>query len=389
MKIPISRLRVADDQDLVRVRRHARLIAEAAGLPIQDQTRLITALSEIARNAVQHAGGGAVDFMLRGGEADTMLEARVYDEGPGIADVQRVMSERFADRGAKGLGVAGSRRLVQRFEIETGDNGSNITLGMRIPPGERRRIQTIAQEAADALAEAASEDPHEELVRQNRALAESLAEKDFLIREIHHRVKNNFQLISSLARLQARRAEGVEAKSLLESLAVRIRALGLAHEQLYQFDDLSRVNLQAFVNQLCTSLESAFVTPGQEVHIHCQVRDDLVLNQDEAMDVGVILNELVTNAIKHGFPGDRSGDVTIASEMTDDELILMVSDNGVGNPDFSKLALDSESLGMRLLNSSVRKLNGEVEFLDPEQGAAVRITLPRARGKSRAFQAVI
>jgi two-component sensor histidine kinase len=389
VKIPVARLQVQDDHDLLRVRRHARLIADAAGLTVRDQTRLITALSEIARNAIQHGRGGEVDFVLRHDAGENLLEAQVRDQGPGIGDVERVLKERFAERSGAGLGVAGSRRLVHRFIVDTGPHGTSITLGMRMPSADPAAIESAARNAIDAVAEAVSENPHEELVHQNRALVESLAEKDFLIREIHHRVKNNFQLISSLARIQARRAKGAEAKTLLESLAMRIRALGLAHEQLYLFDDLTQVGLKSFVGQLCASLRAAFVSPEQQIEIRCDLRNDILLNQDQAMDVGIILNELVTNSIKHAFPGHRSGEIVIESDVTDNELALTVRDDGVGHPDLAGMAESGESLGLRLLQSSVRKLGGDVTFLESIRGAAVRITVPGINGQARAFQSVI
>lgn len=388
MKIPVARIKVQNDQDLLSVRRHARLISQAAGLPVRDQTRMITALSEIARNAVEYGGGGHVDFVLRRETGENLAEARVYDEGPGIRDVDHVLNERFVDRVGRGLGVAGSRRLVHRFVVETSPAGTSITLGMRMPPGDEQRLEDAARDAIEALAQSASDNPHEELVRQNRALVESLAEKDFLIREIHHRVKNNFQLISSLARLQARRAQGAEARTLLESLSMRIRALGLAHEQLYRFDDLSQVGLKAFVTQLCTSLQATFVGPDQDIRITCMMHDDITLTQDEAMDLGIIVNELVTNAIRHGFPDSARGEVNVESETLDNAFALIVRDNGISSTRFAEDGVDGESLGIRLVRSSVRKLDGDIEFLSSDDGTAVRVTLPRI-STARAFQSVI
>ncbi len=382
MNYPITRLILANDSDLVRLRRGARVIADTVGLTPQDQTRMITAISEVARNALQYAEGGVIDFGVRENSDDRTLTVTVSDEGLGIHNVQTKMKTKPE---GDSLGIAGAQKLVDHFSLDTGSNGTVVQLAMALPRTRRpESAQELASRAVEAVSNAYADDPHEELVRQNRALMESLSEKDFLMREIHHRVKNNFQLISSLARLQAGRAKGEEARVLLESLAVRIRALGLAHEQLYRFEDISRVSFRDFLTALGGSLEAAFVAPDQHIKINSEVHDDAILDQDDALNLGLVVNELVTNSVKHGFPNGQSGEIVIVGAVEDMQGTVSVQDNGVGDVDFARKIMDSDSLGMRLLQGSVRKIGGEMEIGEREGGGlSVSVTFP-LRAQQRA-----
>ena len=360
MRLPVTRLTLESGADIMRLRHSARVIAETVNLSAPDQTRLVTAVSEVARNYVQAGGGALTDFHIRENGDGYSLLATLRTDGQGEIHGDEILGN---------LERSTARRLVHDFEMEGDPNELVIRLSMNLPALEDgETMETLASRAMDAVTQTVADDPHEEMVNQNLALMESLSEQDFLIREIHHRVKNNFQLISSLARLQAGRAHGQEANVLLESLAMRIRALGLAHEQLYRFEDITRVSFREFLSSLCGSLEAAFVSPGQSIKIDCAVTGDTTLGQDMALNIGLVVNELVTNAIKHAFPGGESGKITLGGTVDGERACISVSDDGVGNQEFADNMSSHDSLGMRLLQSSVRRIHGEMTAKEAEGG---------------------
>jgi PAS domain S-box-containing protein len=221
----------------------------------------------------------------------------------------------------------------------------------------------------------------EDITRQKRAednLKAALREKEVLLKEIHHRVKNNLQVISSLLRLQSRgQARGPAQEPLLASQA-RIRSMALVHESLYQSKDLARVDFAVYIRKLTGQLFSLYRTDPARIRLALRLgRTPLSINQ--AIPCGLIINELVSNALKHAFPGGRSGRILV--ELTaggDGTVRLAVRDNGVGFPD----GLDyrkTSSLGMQIVRGLVDQLGGRLT-LDGRNGTDVVIVFPRAGG---------
>ena len=161
-------------------------------------------------------------------------------------------------------------------------------------------------------------------------LLTSLREKEVLLKEIHHRVKNNLQVISSLLSLQADTSGDQHLRTLLGESRNRVRSMALVHERLYHSDDLGRVEFQEYVSTLAAELVRSFGHPG----VTCTVQaDPISLGIDTAVPCGLILNEMLTNALKHAFPGDMTGTVTIEVNRIDDEHVrLSVRDSGKGFP---------------------------------------------------------
>lgn len=168
---------LARETDIVLVRQRARRIAELVGLKAQDRTRFTTALSEIARNAVEHAHGGEVEFRLVGREWPQRLEARVHDDGPGIANLAEVLSGAYQSPRGMGVGILGARRLAEVFEIETTPGrGTTVTLGKMLPPAAKLLGAADIRRIADALARDIVLDPLLELRGRDRELLLSLEE---------------------------------------------------------------------------------------------------------------------------------------------------------------------------------------------------------------------
>ena len=210
------------------------------------------------------------------------------------------------------------------------------------------------------------------------ALRDSLAEKTTLLQEVHHRVKNNLQIISSLLNLQA---DQVQDAAVLELLAVtrnRVGAMALLHENLYQSESLARLNLPEYVKSLCAHLLRAAGPIRARVQLECHVEPGTIsLELDQAVPCGLLLNELVTNALKHAFPGERSGCIRVTLERATPQTVgLTVADDGAGLP----VTLDprsTSSLGLQLVSLLTQQLHGTVNF-ERGQGTAVHILFPNS-----------
>ncbi len=201
-------------------------------------------------------------------------------------------------------------------------------------------------------------------------IKQSLKEKEVLLREIHHRVKNNLQIISSLLSLQSRYIKDKEAFELFMESQARVKSIAGVHEKLYQSKDLTRVDFADYIKSLSSNLLYTYAAYPNLIKLNINV-EDVSLNIETAIPLGLIVNELLTNSIKHAFPDGREGEIRIDLRPTDDRIELVVGDNGVGFPedlDFRK----TESLGMQLVFELVDQLDGEIE-LDRSHGTEFKI----------------
>ncbi len=223
--------------------------------------------------------------------------------------------------------------------------------------------QTYLEAAAFDLAQAIKRSRSEKLVR------ESLKEKEDLLREIHHRVKNNMQVVTSLLNLQARKITDQEALKAIRESQDRIQVMSLVHETLYRSDDLHSISMKEYFTRLAHDIIKLY--PGS---VQCRITaDDVTLSINDAIPVGLIANELVTNAFKHAFPDGRKGEIQIRlGKMDNDELELVVSDNGVGIADSIDLQ-KSKTLGLQLVSRLAEgQLGGTLEVVR-ENGSAFHV----------------
>jgi PAS domain S-box-containing protein len=205
------------------------------------------------------------------------------------------------------------------------------------------------------------------------ALRQSLREKEFLLKEVHHRVKNNLQIISSLLRLQSGRLENPVAKAALQDMQNRVRSMALIHEHLYRSENLARVDLAAYLKQLCQQLFRALMVISGEIQLHLELVP-VHLEIDQAIPCGLLVNELVSNALKHGFPNGGTGEVRVELQPAADGpgWRLRVADNGVGLPasfDLKHLT----TLGMQLIGDLSRQIGGQVS-IGPGPGTVFEVT---------------
>ena len=197
--------------------------------------------------------------------------------------------------------------------------------------------------------------------RAQEQIAASLREKEVLLKEIHHRVKNNLQIISSLLNLQAGAIRDPFDRQLLLDSQQRIRAMALIHEKIYQSSNLSVLEFSDYVQSLLVSVVRAYPLDSSLVRIIPEV-DPVFFDIDTAIPCGLIINELVTNAVKYAFPEERKGEIRIELTRDGDGVNhLMVADNGVGVPPETDL-LAAKTLGMQLVDMLTQQLDGALAW---------------------------
>jgi PAS domain S-box-containing protein len=202
-------------------------------------------------------------------------------------------------------------------------------------------------------------------------LMNSLREKEVLLREIHHRVKNNLAVINSLLYLQSSTTQDEQTLRMLQSCRDRVYSMALVHERLYRSEDLASVDFAEYTEELTNQLFRNHVLSADTIQLKLEV-EKIPLDIDRAIPCGLILNELISNALKHAFPNGRSGEIRVSLQRTKNGgLILSVADNGVGLPDEATLQT-RRSLGMRLVHSLATQLDTQIEFLHRDPGTEVR-----------------
>jgi two-component sensor histidine kinase len=206
-------------------------------------------------------------------------------------------------------------------------------------------------------------------------LAGLLAEKDVLLREVHHRVKNNLAVIASLLSLQASSCGNDQVSTALRASQHRVESMALIHEQLYAEADLGRVDLAKHAKLLVTSLFHSYGVDPARVSWEVEM-ESLDLGLDQAIPAGLILGELISNALKHGFPEGRGGSIVIKGRRHAVGIELSISDDGAGVSDaidFSK----PKSLGMQIVKILTRQLKGTFEVVE-RRPATFKISFPEA-----------
>ncbi len=211
-----------------------------------------------------------------------------------------------------------------------------------------------------------------ETLKVQEELRRSLSEKEVLLKEIHHRVKNNLQVISSLLSLQSERIRDKEAQDVFRDSQNRVRSMAMIHERLYRSQDLAHVDFGEYVRSLSTSLFNSYRTALPRVQCDISV-DNMQVDVDVAVPCGLILNELVSNALKYAFPGEKEGNVRIRlREIAPFMVQLTVEDDGVGLSEGTNL-VDGNSLGYQLVHLLVEQLGGRIE-VKTEGGVHVDVT---------------
>jgi PAS domain S-box-containing protein len=212
-------------------------------------------------------------------------------------------------------------------------------------------------------------------------LKASLEEKELLLKEVHHRVKNNLQVISSIFALQAQYLKDSTALSILAESQDRIRSIALIHEKLYQRNSFAQIDFAEYLQSLASDLFASYNISPNLIQLNLQVAQ-ISLPLDTAIPCGLLLNELVSNSLKHAFLLDQTGEICIHLTLTcHNQLQLVVRDNGIGLPQHLNLE-QTNSLGLRLVRALTRQLEGKLEMFS-NRGACFQITFPQPKERRR------
>ena len=283
----------------------------------------------------------AIDML--GLSRDLLLETRYRDQ---IAPAEREDAERKVQAVLDGLAVPLYERTARRGNGDEFPAEVNLSL-VRDPEGRPLFLQSIVRDISERK-------------KAENVLRAALREKEVLIREIHHRVKNNMQVIISLLRLQARTIPDPERREVFSVTQDRIRSMALVHEKLYHSRDLAGIDFKGYIQSLVAHLGNS-VGPSLAARVRIDLQlDDIELNINKAVPCGLILNELITNAYKYAFPGDRGGTIRIMLEAPSPGTVrLTVADDGVGLPDAID-PLKPETLGLQIVSDLARQIDAKI-----------------------------
>jgi PAS domain S-box-containing protein len=209
--------------------------------------------------------------------------------------------------------------------------------------------------------------------RADEQLKASLAEKEILLKEIHHRVKNNLQVITSLLALQSDSVEDDTVRQMFDEACNRVRSIGDIHELLYRSPDLAHVDFNTYLHRLAQHLVAFYGVNPDRIRVSISANADLTLS--EAIPCGLIVNELLTNCFKHGFPQGKTGSIQLSLNCEGEGCALEVADNGVGFPSHISLE-EPTSLGLKLVSVLARQLRGDLRLLQSE-GTRMAVVFPQ------------
>ena len=211
-------------------------------------------------------------------------------------------------------------------------------------------------------------------LRQKQQLAKALSDKDILLREIHHRVKNNLQLVSSLLTLQGRSIDNESAQKAINEGKSRIRSMALIHQDLYQRENLTSVNTQKYFKNLCQELYETYSISKNKVALGIDI-EDITIDVDTLVPLGLITNEIISNSLKYAFPNNKKGNLKVMLKGKNGGLYLKVSDDGIG---YDPRKISSTSFGTRLIHSLTEQLEAELN-ISTDKGTTIEISIDKLK----------
>lgn len=218
-----------------------------------------------------------------------------------------------------------------------------------------------------------------DITKQQQAeeqLRESLEEKEILLSEVHHRVKNNLAVISGLLQLERFQADNEDIINILRNSESRVISIGKIHELLYQSHDFSNVQLEQYVSELVLHLQNSYPLDNQDIDIDLKIAD-FQINVNQALPVGLIVNELITNSIKNAFPQQESGQITVLIvEEEPNEIMVEVRDNGKGLDMNVSEFKEKGNLGFSLIRTLISQLNADFE-INSDNGTTFRFSFQK------------
>jgi PAS domain S-box-containing protein len=293
---------------------------------------MITRVNRLAETTFGYAGAE-----LLGQPVELLVPERYRSAHPGYR--RGFQAHATARPMGAGRDLSGLRKDGSEFPVEIGINP--------VETGEGAMVLTVILDLSER--------------KQNETrIRDALREKELLLEEVHHRVKNNLQVIHSLLDLQLLKISDPDLVTMLRDSQNRIRSMSMIHQTLYQSHDFARVDFRQFLGELLPSLMDSYGMVAGHVAIHIE-SNQVKLPINEAIPCGLIVNELVSNALKHGFPGQRRGTVHVLLEQENDGSVsLSISNDGIPIPADQNLERTG-SLGLQLVRLLTRQLQGTLE----------------------------
>ncbi|MCX6684553.1 MAG: PAS domain S-box protein, partial [Methanoregula sp.] len=265
--------------------------------------------------------------------------------------------------------------LITTVPVKNPDGSTRALVGTIRDITERKRAEEEIH-LLNATLEQRVRDRTQELEQATETIRASLDEKIVLLREIHHRVKNNLQILISLLNLQSRTINDPQIKEALKESTQRILAMSMVHEKLYSGSDLAHIDFISYLSSLAKSQVDFYRLGPAKVTLEI-TGENIMLDINTAIPMGLVMNELLSNALKHAFPGDRKGTIRIDARETEGRLDISLADDGVGLPEGFDYAT-SPSLGLRLVHILIEQLSGTIE-LKKERGTTFNIVVKEKR----------
>ncbi len=237
--------------------------------------------------------------------------------------------------------------VPQNYEFQFQDKNKNLRdfyINVALIPGTSKSLVSLLDISP--------------LKKTERELKISLKEKKMLLKEIHHRVKNNLMVISSLLNIQSRKINDAETRDIFKESQNRAKAMALIHERLYRSSDLKKINFGEYVRSLSTDIFHTYMSHDNRLDLKLQV-EDIMLDIDTIVPLGLILNELVSNCLKHAFPSGKEGEIKVDFHKKGDEFVLKVIDDGIGFPNDLDYK-NTSSLGLQLIYSLADQIDATI-----------------------------
>ncbi len=290
----------------------------------------------------------------------------VYHDGKPIYDYMEIkpyMEEVSGFKSAATVPLFSAGNIIGSLNVAS-------SIKTKITQLEKDVLESIGMQTGTVIAKMYSEE----------AIKDSLRAKEVLLKEIHHRVKNNLQIISSLLDLQESYVkEDPTAVNVLMESQNRVLSMAMIHEMLYQSKDLGSIDLSSYIRNLVSNLSGSYGVINVQSIIDVE---EIYLNMETSIPLGLIISELVSNSLKYAFPENRQGKLTISLLKLEDQYELIIKDDGIGFPEDVDFRNNESSLGLRLVNSLVTQLDGNIE-LDRSEGTEFTITFKELKYKER------
>lgn len=321
---------------------------------------IVSSLSEI-KDVIKGLESGADNFIIKPYYEKYLLSRIEY-----ILNNYKNFSSDGANEGieitldGKQYCIISKRQQILNFLLSTYETAMQKNVDLLDTQNELEVLNDNLEQAVEERTASLQD----EIINRKHAeekITASLYEKEVLLQEIHHRVKNNMQIISSLLRLQSDNIDDVHYQQMFINSQNRINSMALVHEKLYQSNEFTNINFGEYLKDITNNLAQSYYLSGVVLNIDT---DDISLGINFAIPCGLIINELVTNSLKHAFPDGRSGEIKVGLHLNDKNMVeLIVSDDGIGIP--ANLNLDDmPTLGLRLVKIlAENQLHGELEII--------------------------